>query len=572
MQTVRKDNSPEETVTQIRKLLTEKLNISVQESHICDNNKIHSVRLGISNIPLGTNGKGISPTYALASAYGEFMERLQAGFLVEPWIGNYSIEQDDNHIVYNYSEIKDFLSENFTDLKNNFTINDIESFLAIRNNICCCESIYDVFKAETVNLPINVISALCGSNGLCAGNTPYEAICQGIGELFERYVVKEIVSSRFIPYKIKKELYDKLPVYELIKYIEDKGYICNVYDCTLNGKLPVIGVVILNRSKTKKVFALGSDINFDIAIQRCLTEVLQGKILNLTFQSTMSNLINFDILHSDWKKISDNYLGFEMQKHFLKGDGNIPLGFVVNQNFSNSQYLNVFSDTDLAHDKLFVQYLNIIKFMNWKLYIKDYSFLGFPTYRIFIPNSSSLYNDFDQYLNVNFFKASLKKELEKENLQYGKIEQLLCQINDCTDVHSYISLNDVLHILNTKNSKSTHLMEMILLFRRKDYKTLYNKYKIYKNADDSFLTLLLYAIDHGESLNDVIEDLLSFNTNSSIVDFLNACNSIKDTFYTCNNCNTCNETQHCYTPSLILLYKQLMTIKKSYVEDYMFLK
>jgi hypothetical protein len=60
MQTIRKDCLPDETILRIKNLLLDKLNLSVQESHVCNNTKMHSVRLEISNIPLGTNGKGTS--------------------------------------------------------------------------------------------------------------------------------------------------------------------------------------------------------------------------------------------------------------------------------------------------------------------------------------------------------------------------------------------------------------------------------------------------------------------------------------------------------------------------------
>jgi hypothetical protein len=60
MQTIHKDCLPDETILRIKNLLLDKLNLSVQESHVCNNTKMHSVRLEISNIPLGTNGKGTS--------------------------------------------------------------------------------------------------------------------------------------------------------------------------------------------------------------------------------------------------------------------------------------------------------------------------------------------------------------------------------------------------------------------------------------------------------------------------------------------------------------------------------
>jgi len=60
-----------------------------------------------------------------------------------------------------------------------------------------------------------------------------------------------------------------------IKKIEKKGLKVIVKDCTLNGLFPVIGVLVMNMSRTKYYFAIGSDINLDICIQRCITEMFQ---------------------------------------------------------------------------------------------------------------------------------------------------------------------------------------------------------------------------------------------------------------------------------------------------------
>lgn len=77
----RKDKLPLETINLIKKILSEN-KIKIKESKITNiNNSVFSVRLELKNIPgVGTNGKGITKEYALASAYAEFMERLQSGF------------------------------------------------------------------------------------------------------------------------------------------------------------------------------------------------------------------------------------------------------------------------------------------------------------------------------------------------------------------------------------------------------------------------------------------------------------------------------------------------------------
>ena len=44
-----------------------------------------------------------------------------------------------------------------------------------------------------------------GSNGMCAGNTPAEALVQGLSEIFERYAIQEVLAGNIIPPDIPPE-------------------------------------------------------------------------------------------------------------------------------------------------------------------------------------------------------------------------------------------------------------------------------------------------------------------------------------------------------------------------------
>ena len=80
----RKDCTPRETIEKIKKILNS-FSIKVIEKRMINiNNSFYSVRVELRDFPgIGTNGKGITRDYALASAYGEFMERLQSFFLIK---------------------------------------------------------------------------------------------------------------------------------------------------------------------------------------------------------------------------------------------------------------------------------------------------------------------------------------------------------------------------------------------------------------------------------------------------------------------------------------------------------
>ena len=129
-----------------------------------------------------------------------------------------------------------------------------------------------------------MLNLLCGSNGLCAGNSKEEAIVQGVSEIFERYVHKYISKDHIkCPYIEKKEI-EKYAVYQKMKCIEEHGFIWEVLDCTNGDKYPVVGLIVLERKMSRYAFVLGSDVDFEIALERCITEMLQGKTIDTLAQ------------------------------------------------------------------------------------------------------------------------------------------------------------------------------------------------------------------------------------------------------------------------------------------------
>lgn len=78
---LRKDAPPEETIMKIAQILRE-IGIKVNINQRIKSPFFNSCRIEIAGTHYGTNGKGVTEDSALASAYGEFMERLQTGFLM----------------------------------------------------------------------------------------------------------------------------------------------------------------------------------------------------------------------------------------------------------------------------------------------------------------------------------------------------------------------------------------------------------------------------------------------------------------------------------------------------------
>ena len=296
----RKECKPEETVKKIKKIL-KKFEINVVEKEIINiNNSFYSTRVELKEIKgIGTNGKGITKEYALASAYAEFMERLQANFLLKSSFLNKEdmlIYKDEKYLEHNefYNKFSEFIE-----------VNSLNDLIKYNDNYRYYTSFENIINNEKEDLPIRLINFLTHSNGLCSGNSKEEALVQGICEIFERYCYKKIM---FEEIKVKNIVIKNLEQYsisEQLRELKNMGFEYKIKDCSLGGKFPVVGFMLL-KGNTKYLFTVGSDPNFNIALQRCITEAFQG----LKKENIEAKMKNINIVMKNIKK--------NMVKNFYK--------------------------------------------------------------------------------------------------------------------------------------------------------------------------------------------------------------------------------------------------------------
>ena len=351
----------------------------------------------------GSNGKGISKEYALASAYAEFMERIQTRYLFTSKNGIIRSKKKKEGTL-TLEELRNFQNEYFSstlDYQSDEKIKNIE----FSNTL---EYFYHVNTGKMIPMYRDLIDIMCGSNGLCAGNTMYEAIAQGIGELFERmsyrHVVMENLECPTIPIEIYKDTYSM----KMIDFLTEKKYEVIVKDFTLGGKYPVLGVLLISPAKTKVKLSVASDINFDITLQRCITEALQGRKLNGFFPAEMGSLFPIE-KWNEKGEIAKSYLSSEILKLFVNGSGIIPLNLFINNQKFYFNNLNVFHNGNLNSKEAYRHLLSIIQKNHLDLYVKNYSIFGFPTYRVFIKNESFIHISCEQFINVLLRKIYLRK-------------------------------------------------------------------------------------------------------------------------------------------------------------------
>lgn len=408
-----KECDPLQTIDKIRKILTT-VGVLLRDTHT-NNDKFFSCRVNIGNdglniLNLGTNGKGNTFEYCMASAYAEFMERLQNDFLITKRRYGYkdfidSLPSDslfasrikEENLVLDYLcdkqeevwSIEKAVDSFKEELKTIFKLeesDDIIEFLKkiLRRDDVVMIPFFNLQTQTTQFLPIEIIWLAMGSNGMCAGNTPKEAILQGLCEIFERYVATEIYCKEITPPTIPYDDFKGTSVYEkLIELIENSNYEIIVKDCSLGKGLPVIGVIIIDHENQQYNFKLGSDFIPHIALERCLNEIHQGTVYFKSIPFTF-----FDVKNNSGYFSDNDYAYINLKKIFVNSSGLWPSSILKND--YSYQYAGLDTSLGRSNDEDLDYSLNLIRSLRYNVYIRDNSKLGFPTYYIIVPGMSEL--------------------------------------------------------------------------------------------------------------------------------------------------------------------------------------
>ena len=240
-----------------------------------------------------TNGKGSTKESALASALGEYIERLSNNHF---YAGAFWGEEIANSTFVHYPNErwfkpgpKDALPKEILDeyclsifnadgeLRGSHLIDTNSG--NIERGICSLPYTRQS-DGKTVYFPSNLIENLYVSNGMSAGNTLAEAQVQCLSEIFERAVKREILEDEIALPDVPQAVLAKYPsILAGIQGLEEQGFPVLVKDASLGGVYPVMCVTLMN-PRTGGVFAsFGAHPSFEVALERSLTELLQGRSL-----------------------------------------------------------------------------------------------------------------------------------------------------------------------------------------------------------------------------------------------------------------------------------------------------
>ena len=388
-----KDCTPLQTINRIRYIL-EDIGISTEEYWMNEISSIYSVYIVISGTCFYCNGKGITPEFALASGYGELMERLQ-NFLMATRLRvdaspevlmyrGYTTAPDEKHISVgelldnNESWVKSMTHEAATREEKHNILRGwlLEDAMGKPDDFIAVPYI-KVNDGSVHYIPQRMLIARCNTNGMCAGNTDEEAMVQGISEIMERYVNGKILRERITPPTVSDSYIRQFHrIYETIKSIEHSGnFKIIVKDCSLGQGFPVMAVILINLDLNTYFVKFGAHLSFEIALERCLTELLQGKSLK-----KLSWMSRFSYCNKE------AYSNYNSDNISITGCGYYPVEFFNNK---YSYTFTMFKDVSGCSNRELLSFLlNFLKKRNCDIFVRDVSFLGFPSFHIYIPYMS----------------------------------------------------------------------------------------------------------------------------------------------------------------------------------------
>jgi len=387
-----------------------------------------------------TNGKGTNELSCVASAYGEYIERIQTNnFFIEFYMNNKEFYPDQKKFT-NINKCLNKELNKFYNPNNELNLEDFLDFNTDEQEKITCIPFINQSNNEEVYFPINIIHNLYVSNGLATGNTKNETKVQALSEIFERYVkikiIKEGYSLPKIPLDIVK-LHSKL--YEDIQSLESRGFNIEVLDASLGGEFPVVAISLIDPKENTLFVSFGSHPILEVCMERTMTELMQGRAIK--------DLNSFQKPSFDIEIINDS---FNIESHFINSDGKINFTFLNDKSsFSYTPWRYTGTNSDNEYEFLF----NISKKMSKDIYIREYNYLGFDSCHIIIPTISEIYPIDDLiYNNTNIGKEIRQNILNFKTIDLEIIIQSIEHLSDNLDIEKYIGVifNDNFTLMDFK--------------------------------------------------------------------------------------------------------------------------
>jgi len=529
-----KEITPRETVDRAKKILSELgLIYEIDKLDSGTGTYSHQLRVKFKEMPkyivADCNGKGITEEYSEASAFAEMIERISNMSIllnVEYFELN---KYKDRYISLNEKLIKSKEINKLEGLVKTLYKKFGEKFwskykyignIMTNSEYNICIQMTEISDNSTCYVPFSYV--IFESNGMCAGNTKEEALCQGIFELFERYALENIIANKMSVPKIPEEIYQNTESYKIIKEIEkyeDGRFMVDINDCSLGLGIPIVGIIIYDKLRKGYKASFGSSYSYEIALERCLTEIVQNyKIDNIKLKG-INNIYDIDVETN----VRNGYFdSTEYCPEEYMSDN-------LNDGYSFKGDINLGSDSK----EIFNNIIKIIKEHDIKIYYFDNSFLGLNCYKIISPelisgrleeNSKELIKSLETAKNLSVEKLEIEEIEDKLNYfetireSYGYVPYMLGAVN-----REEVEGKDTIYLINLMtallNIKIGNIEEFIY------YSNIFlNKYDGHNKRGIELLRCLISIYSYGireVEFNDTINILSKIYNKDDIKTCLN---------------------------------------------------
>ena len=377
-----------------------------------------------------------------------------------------------------------------------------------------------------------------------------------------------------MPPTIPRNYLNKFPtINTMISQIEESGnYKLIIKDCSLDKGYPVVCAIYLNKNNQSYFIKLGSHPIFEIAVERTLTELLQGQDIN-----NMKGAKEYSYRSEIYNEY-DNLMGI-----LVNGSGYYPPE-IFSSKFSYE--FKEFTTIKPSNNKEMLSYMiNILENEGYTVFIRDVSILGFPSFHVIVPTFSEIdafddTNSIDNYSKYNKIKPYIRnlKDISNDN-----IEEIIQYFNDM-DYNIEASIPQFLN-LSIKNIfpwyySKIDLFLTALYYKKENYIKAYETLnQLIKKLNTNLYNQMEYIYYNGA--RDYIGTKIDGLTEDKAMEYLNKFYSIPvirgiitdfgDTHrilinygeFECCNCNKCKFNNRCLYKEEERIYKAL---KDKYIE------
>jgi len=447
-----KDSSLEKTIQKMSEIINSlgiKLEIASWRNPVPH---VWSVHVRDADSPMCyTNGKGASKDSALCSALGEYLERISNNYFYNDYfLGDELAKADFVHypnekwfsVPSDNSIPRDLMDDNFLEFYD--SEDELRASHLIDTNsgnssrgICALPFERQSDKKD-IYIPVNLIGNMFVSNGMSAGNNKYEARVQCLSEIFERAIKNKIITEEIALPDVPQSVLENYPkILEGINKLEELGFPVLVKDASLGGDYPVACVTLMN-PKTSGVFAsFGAHPKFEVALERSLTELLQGRSFEGLNDVPAPSFNEFAI--TEHNNIVD---------HFIDSTGVISWKFFSDKEDYEFSHWDFSGSTEEEYQYL----MDIFKAIDKDVYVADYEALGASACRILVPGFSEIYLPEDLVWDNNNKALEFREDiLSIHKLKEAELNALLESLEE-SELDDYMKISELIGIAFDENA------------------------------------------------------------------------------------------------------------------------